>query len=79
MHTNYTNLIMCLRPNLSYFWNFGDNTSSTEKEPKHSFSSAGEYIIRLRVVDKYNRDSEFEKTINIVDLPPNKPETPRIE
>ena len=65
--------------NLSYFWNFGDNATSTEKEPEHSFSSVGSYTVRLKVVDKYNRDSETEKTISIVDLPPDKPEAPRIE
>lgn len=30
---------------LTYFWNFGDNTTSTEKSTFHSYASEGEYII----------------------------------
>ncbi len=65
--------------NIIYSWDFGDNQSSTEKNPQHCFRQAGEYTVKLRIQDSYNRTSEIEKKINIIDLPPRKPETPRIE
>jgi PKD repeat protein len=33
----------------SYFWNFGDGTSSTEQSPVHTYSLAGYYTTSLRV------------------------------
>lgn len=34
---------------LSYLWDFGDNTTSTEKDPKHVFNQKGIYTIKLTV------------------------------
>jgi hypothetical protein len=31
----------------SYLWNFGDNTTSTEKDPIHTYAKAGDYFITL--------------------------------
>lgn len=31
-------------------WNFGDGSSSTDQNPTHTYTSAGEYVIRLTVV-----------------------------
>lgn len=36
---------------LSYEWNFGDNTSSTEANPSHTYAQNGIYPARLRVSD----------------------------
>ena len=36
---------------LSWSWDFGDATSSTERSPSHTFASAGTYIVRLTVTD----------------------------
>lgn len=33
----------------SYAWSFGDGNSSTEKDPRHIYSTAGEYAIELQV------------------------------
>ena len=35
----------------SYFWDFGDGTSSTEKSPKHEYRRSGTYRVRLVVSD----------------------------
>ncbi len=32
-------------------WDFGDNTNSNIKDPTHSYSTAGEYIVKLTVED----------------------------
>ncbi|MBF0103166.1 MAG: trypsin-like serine protease [Desulfobacterales bacterium] len=34
-----------------YDWNFGDGTTSNESSPKHTFSTAGDYIVTLTVTD----------------------------
>jgi gliding motility-associated-like protein len=34
---------------LSYLWDFGDGTTSTEKDPKHIFTQKGIYTIKLTV------------------------------
>lgn len=39
---------------LTYLWNFGDNTSSTEANPTHTYSVAGPYQVRLTVSDGVN-------------------------
>lgn len=46
-------------------WNFGDNTSSTERNPIHTFSAEGTYDVTLyaeRTTDPHSAD---EKTIDI--------------
>ena len=37
---------------ISYYWTFGDGTNSTETYPKHNYSKAGNYTVKLIVVDK---------------------------
>ncbi len=34
---------------LTFFWDFGDGNTSTNKSPKHSFSAPGTYSVKLRV------------------------------
>jgi glucose/arabinose dehydrogenase/PKD repeat protein len=36
---------------LSYFWDFGDNTSSTAANPTHNYTANGMYTARLQVSD----------------------------
>lgn len=45
--------------NLGYIWDFGDNTFSNERLPNKSYSSVGNYFIRLTAIDNINgcRDS----------------------
>ncbi|CAN5873834.1 hypothetical protein BH11BAC4_BH11BAC4_07300 [soil metagenome] len=33
--------------NLTYFWDFGDNTSSTDENPTHTYTTAGIYTLKL--------------------------------
>lgn len=33
----------------SFFWDFGDGTTSTEQQPMHIFENPGEYMVMLRV------------------------------
>ncbi len=34
-------------PPTSWFWDFGDGTNSTEKNPSHIYSKSGQYTVRL--------------------------------
>jgi Zn-dependent metalloprotease len=58
----------------SYVWDFGDNTTSTEFEPVHTYSAPGTYLVSLTVegdglcVD--NDFSEFNSSIFITDGAP---------
>lgn len=46
----------------TFFWNFGDNTTSTQVNPTHSYQGAGTYDVTLIVSDSsgcYSSDTSF--------------------
>ncbi|MDD4521736.1 MAG: PKD domain-containing protein [Methanosarcina sp.] len=48
----------------SWIWDFGDGTSSTEKNPVHTYSTAGTYTVNLTVSNENGTSSKLAK-INI--------------
>jgi PKD repeat protein len=38
-------------PNLRYEWNFGDGSTSTQKNPSHRYTNEGTYTVTLRITD----------------------------
>jgi PKD repeat protein len=50
----------------AYFWTFGDNTTSTEPTPLHSYLNDGEYLVSLTVTDN-DGASTTETTQAIID------------
>lgn len=46
----------------SYLWDFGDGTSSSDKNPKHTYASDGKYIVKL-AVNRCGKSVEVLKTI----------------
>jgi gliding motility-associated-like protein len=40
-------------PGLSYLWNFGDSSTSTQLNPVHTFSNEGTYNVSLAITDLY--------------------------
>ena len=54
-----------------FFWNFGDNTTSTEISPEHSYSVPGTYTVSLKAVDSAtcNITDTFSYTIVVSTKP----------
>jgi YVTN family beta-propeller protein len=55
----------------SWFWNFGDGATSTEKNPKHTYSKAGKYTVSFTVTNAFGKDTD-EETDYITVTPPKK-------
>lgn len=50
----------------SYSWDFGDGNSSTEENPTHAYTEAGDYTVTL-TASKGTEEATSNKTISIVD------------
>jgi len=44
----------------SWLWDFGDGTTSTEQNPRHTYVSPGTYGVTLTVSDAYGSDTEIK-------------------
>ena len=51
---------------ISFNWEFGDGTTSTEKDPIHTYSTAGIYTVNLTVSNENGTDSKTAK-INVLE------------
>jgi PKD repeat protein len=58
--------------NLTYSWDFGDESTSTDNMPTHSYIIEGSYTITLTVKDEDNA-TDIDETIAIITKKPNKP------
>jgi len=52
------------------FWDFGDNSTSNEKDPNHKYSKSGKYLVKLIVSNGVESDTTH-KLLNVVDKIPN--------
>ena len=52
---------------VSYFYDFGDGTTSTEPTLIHVYEETGEYTVSLTVTDNDGHESVFTKTITVVE------------
>jgi len=58
-----------LKPIETYLWDFGDETTSTEKSPVHIYDKPGEYIVTLKVgINKWQCEDLWTKTITLLPL-----------
>jgi len=65
-----TFLANCSENGFGYNWDFGDGNTSEEKNPKHTFVTAGNYDVELKVYSKKNRSFESDfKTVTIKERP----------
>jgi PKD repeat protein len=52
---------------LSFLWDFGDGTTSSEENPTHGYTNAGTYTISQSIVGPLNTDTEtMEYTVNVI-------------
>lgn len=58
---------------VSWSWDFGDGSSSSVQNPKHVFSSPGNYIVKLTVSDEQGASSSAAKTIRVYDKGSDRP------
>ncbi|MEM3342641.1 MAG: PKD domain-containing protein [Thermoplasmata archaeon] len=54
---------------VSYFWNFGDGNSSTLQKPNHTFTTPGNYTVKLTVIDNNGANSTANLTVRVLALP----------
>lgn len=50
----------------SYHWDFGDNTTSEEQNPTHSYAAAGKYEVTLTVTDADGNSKEKKSTLTML-------------
>jgi PKD repeat protein len=50
---------------MTYFWGFGDNTTSIEKNPAHPFKEPGRYKVYLRLKNAEGQVSKAVMFINV--------------
>ena len=50
---------------VSWQWSFGDGTSSSEQNPRHTYSAAGTYTVTLTVTDSTGRTSTATGTVEV--------------
>lgn len=48
-----------------YEWDFGDGSTSTQFEPRHSFSEHGEYDVSLTVYNENNDKDHYDIDVNV--------------
>jgi len=65
--TSYTFDNLSLNAN-NYFWDFGDSTTSTAKNPKHTFAETGNYTVNLKVSNSGTCFDTYTKTINVQEV-----------
>jgi len=46
---------------LNYYWNFGDNSSFTGKNPSHKYINPGSYTVTLKITSKNNESIKLRK------------------
>jgi len=54
-------------PIVSWEWNFGDGQNSSKPNPTHQYLSAGDYIVKLTIIDNVGNLSSFIDTLTLVD------------
>jgi PKD repeat protein len=54
---------------VSWKWNFGDNTTSTEQNPGHTYADTGTYKVTLLVVNREGCDSAVTHKVQITGIP----------
>ncbi len=54
---------------VSWLWDFGDGTSSTQQHPQHIYAANGSYSVKLKVVNAFGSDSLTKQNVLTVSTP----------
>lgn len=61
-------------PPFSWYWDFGDNSFSTEQNPQHTYILPGQYTVTLQVTDNQGRAGSANTTVDVTtNYPPARP------
>jgi PKD repeat protein len=55
---------------LTYYWNFGDGTNSSEPNPAHTYTTTGTFNVNLTVTDIAGYSNTKSISINVINKPP---------
>ncbi|WP_084111231.1 PKD domain-containing protein [Chryseobacterium taiwanense] len=55
---------------VSYFWDFGDGTTSTAFEPSHAFTQSGGYVVSLTVTNKCGCSNTYSLDVEVLESNP---------
>jgi outer membrane protein assembly factor BamB len=75
---HFTGSVYGGQPGYTWHWDFGDNTSSTEQNPTHTYASLGEYMVTLTVTDNTGEIATDETSV-FIELPNTPPEKPVVD
>lgn len=53
------------RANMSYYWDFGDGTTSTQMSPSHTYTTGGNYTVCLTAVDNATNIADITCISNV--------------
>jgi hypothetical protein len=65
---NFTPTITGTTP-VSYFWQFGDSTTSQQSNPTNTYFNNNGYLVELQVVNQNGQVSKYQNTISDFNLP----------
>jgi PKD repeat protein len=54
---------------LTFRWDFGDGSASSQESPQHEYSAIGQYIVTLIVADEQDQAQQASKIIEVGGLP----------
>ena len=54
---------------LTYAWDFGDGSSSTESDPVHTYAADGSYTVTLTVTDADGNTDTYTATVEVAAIP----------
>ncbi|MBS1627330.1 MAG: PKD domain-containing protein [Bacteroidetes bacterium] len=66
---HFTNISISKCGCLTYLWNFGDGTTSTETNPTKTYTTAGEYVVKLIITDKDHQQDSVSYHVFVVNTP----------
>jgi len=75
---DFTGSVYGGEPGFSWYWDFGDNATSTNQNPNHAYASLGEYTATLTVTDNVG-DVATDETSVFIETPNSPPETPIVD